>query len=221
MLVSPSEPKHLRDLGQTSIVPERYGSDFLWASPVFGLVGVQRKELSDFVASVIDGRLNMEIGQMKQLGLSLLVLEGVPSWTNDGYAMWTRTRWSMSQHLGKLWSVQLNGCWIVSSQEVTETSTLIYAFMRWTAKQRHIGSARVGPTGDEWGKSGNREWGIHLLQGFRGIGPRQASAIYDYFGGVPLRWDVGVFDLMEVDGIGEKRAEGMVKALDGKTTEVL
>ena len=203
------------------MVPEQYGVDFLWGSPVFGLVGVQRKELSDFVASVMDGRLNKELGQMKQLGLSMMVLEGKVSWTNDGYAMWTRTRWSISQHLGKLWSAQLNGCWIASSHEAIETSTLIYAFMRWTAKQRHTGSeSRTGPDSDEWGKVGNREWAIHLLQGFRGIGPRQAAAIYDHFGTVPLRWDVGVFDLMEVDGIGEKRADGMIAALDGRSLDM-
>jgi len=70
MLVAPTEPMTLKALGTVSLVPEDYGSDFLWASPVFGLVGVQRKEASDFVASVMDGRLDKELAQMKQLGLS-------------------------------------------------------------------------------------------------------------------------------------------------------
>jgi ERCC4-type nuclease len=63
---------------------------------------------------------------------------------------------------------------------------------------------------------GNREWALHLLQGFRGIGPVQAAAIYDHFGGVPFVWDVGVFDLMDVPGIGEKRAEQLIGAFDGR-----
>ena len=214
MLVSPTEPKMLRELGSTSPVPESYGADFLWPSSVWGLVGVQRKELSDFVASVMDGRLAMEIAQMQQLGLKLLVLEGNESWTNDGYAMWTRTRWSRSQHLGKLWSIQSDGCWIATTQGVTDTSILLSLFTRWTAKQRHTGSTRTRPTGDEWGKSGNREWAIHLLQGFKGIGPKQAEAIYEWFDGVPISWDVEVHDLMEVDGIGLKRAEALIEALD-------
>jgi ERCC4-type nuclease len=219
VLVSPTEPPLLRALGKVSLVPESYGCDFLFASPIFGLVGVQRKEIKDFVASVQDGRLAKELGQMKQLGLSLLVLEGRPTWTNDGLLTSTSTQWTVHQHLGTLWSVQLSGCWIASSQELTGTSTLISAFMRWTAKQRHTGlENRVGPLSDEWGKVGSREWGIHLLQGFKGIGPVQAAAILDHFGGLPLQWTVDGLDLQQVDGIGKKRAESLIDALGGEVT---
>jgi ERCC4-type nuclease len=218
MLVSPTEPAILRTLGKTSLVPEQYGVDFMFPSTEFGLVGIQRKELSDFVASVKDGRLAKEIGQMKRLGLAMLVLEGKPRWTNDGLLTSISTQWRMSQHLGTLWSVQLSGCWLATTTSVQETSTLISAFTRWTAKPRHIAlESRPGPTSDEWGKVGNREWALHLLQGFRGIGPVQAAAIYDHFGGLPFLWSVGVIDLMEVAGIGEKRAEGLIGALGGST----
>ena len=219
MLVSPTEPAELRRLGKTSLVPEQYGADFLFASTEFGLVGVQRKELSDFVASVQDGRLAKELGMMKRLGLALLVLEGRATWTNDGLATWTRTQWRATQHLGTLWSVQLSGCWVTTSTTAQETSTLISAFMRWTAKPRHIAlESRAGPTSDEWGKVGNREWAIHLLQGFRGIGPTNAGAIYDHFGTVPLMWTVGLLDLVEVAGIGSQKAEGLLNALGDSST---
>lgn len=216
MLVSPTEPQIFQSLGKTSLVPEEYGVDFMFSSEVFGLVGIQRKEIRDFVASVKDGRLSKELGQMKRLGLSLLVLEGRPQWTNDGLLTQTPTQWRMSQHLGTLWSVQLSGCWIATTTSAQETCTLISAFMRWTAKPRHIAlESRPGPASDEWGKVGNREWALHLLQGFRGIGPIQAAAIYDHFGGVPFMWGVGVLDLMDVPGIGEKRAEQLIGALNG------
>ena len=214
MLVSPTEPAELRRLGKQSLVPEQYCSDFLFPSTEFGLVGVQRKELSDLVASVQDGRLAKELGMMKRLGLALLVVEGRATWTNDGFATWTRTRWRVTQHLGTLWSVQLSGCWVITSTTAQETSALISAFMRWTAKPRHIAlESRPGPTSDEWGKVGNREWGIHLLQGFRGIGPTNARAIYEHFGTVPLVWSVGLLDLVEVPGIGPQKAERLMEAL--------
>lgn len=216
MLVSPTEPRLFQSLGKTSLVPEQYGVDFLFASTEFGLCGIQRKELKDFVASVKDGRLAKEIGQMKRLGLAMLVLEGRPSWTNDGLLTSTSTQWRITQHLGTLWSVQLSGCWVATTTSAQETCTLISAFTRWTAKPRHTAlESRHGPTSDEWGKVGNREWALHLLQGFRGIGPVQAAAIYDYFGGVPLMWSVGVVDLMEVPGIGETRAERLMEAVNG------
>lgn len=215
MLVAPTEPPLLRALGKTSLVPEEYGCDFLFSSTEFGLVGVQRKELSDFVASVLDGRLAKELGMMKRLGLSLLVLEGRATWTNDGLATWTSSRWRATQHLGTLWSIQLSGCWVITSTTVQETSTLISAFTRWTAKPRHIAlESRPGPASDEWGKVGNREWGIHLLQGFRGIGPTNARDIYEHFGSVPLVWTVGLLDLVEVPGIGAVKAERLLDALD-------
>lgn len=217
MLVSPTEPSELRRLGKTSLVPEQYGADFLFASTEFGLVGVQRKELSDFVASVQDGRLGKELGMMKRLGLALLVLEGRALWTNDGLATWTSTRWRATQHLGTLWSVQLSGCWVSTTTSVQETSTLISAFTRWTAKPRHIAlESRPGPAADEWGKVGNREWAIHLLQGFRGIGPTHARNIYEHFGSVPLVWSVGLLDLVEVPGIGAGTAERLMDALGGE-----
>jgi ERCC4-type nuclease len=100
---------------------------------------------------------------------------------------------------------------------------LISAFTRWTAKPRHIAlESRPGPTSDEWGKSGNEQWAIHLLQGFRGIGPVQARAIYEHFDRtVPAMWTVGLSDLMEVRGIGAKRARVLWESLDnaGSTTE--
>jgi ERCC4-type nuclease len=220
MLVAPTEPASLRALGKVSLVPEQYGCDFLFSSPVFGLVGVQRKELKDFVASVQDGRLAKELGQMKQLGLALLVLEGSVKWTNDGLLTLTHTQWGVSQHLGTIWSIQLSGCWVTTTTTAAETSTLISAFMRWTSKPRHTGmQSRVSPQGDEWGKVGNREWAMHLLQGFRGIGPIQAGAIIDHFGGVPLTWTVGALDLMEIPGIGQKRAEALLDAVDRRSDD--
>jgi ERCC4-type nuclease len=214
VLVSPTEPALLRKLGTTSLVPEQYGVDFLWTSPHFGLVGVQRKEVKDFVASVRDGRLTKEVGQMKSLGLSMLVLEGKATWTNDGMATFTQQSWTTSQHYGTLWSLQSQGCWISTTISLQETSELLQRFLKWAAKQRHSSLAsRTTPSPDEWGTVGNREWAIHLLQGFKGIGPVQAAAIYDWFDGVPISWDVDAIELVQIPGIGEKRAEAMINAL--------
>ena len=218
MLISPTEPAFFRTLGKVSSVPEEYGVDFLFASTEFGLVGVQRKELSDFVASVKDGRLSKELGQMKRLGLAMLVLEGVPKWTSDGLLMSSSTQWRKTQHLGVMWSIQLSNCWTSSTTSTQDTSALLSALVKWTSKPRHLSlESRPGPSSDEWGKVGNREWALHLLQGFRGIGPVQAAAIFDHFQGVPLRWDVGILDLMEVDGIGRTRAERLLDSVNGGT----
>ena len=71
----------------------------------------------------------------------------------------------------------------------------------------------------EWpsirGTRDSRSWALHLIQGFEGIGPTVAGAIFDHFGGVPFRWNVdGVEELMGVKGVGEKRAKALWRALE-------
>lgn len=208
----------LRELGKTSLVPESYGVDFLYHSPVFGLVGVQRKEIKDLIASVRDGRLAKELAQMKQLQVAMLCIEGRVQWSQDGSLTTSYTPWTMSQHLGIIFSMQLAGLWIATTASVDETSKLLSVFGRWITKQRHHGVvARPNPK-DEWGRAGNRDWGIHLLQSFNGIGAETAGNMYDHFGGLPLAWTVSEMDLLDVKGIGKGRAKELIKSL--KTTEV-
>lgn len=213
MLVSPTEPKLLRTLGKTSLVPESYGVDFLFTSPVFGLVGVQRKEIKDLVASVNDGRLAKELAQMKALGQAMIVIEGKPQWSNDGSMITSFSRWTIAQHLGTMWSMQLAGYWIATSASVDETSVLLSLFGRWIEKSRHVGLVSRPKPKDEFGRAGNRDWGIHLLQSFQGIGAEVAGRIYDHFDGVPLRWTVSEMDLLDVEGIGKTRAKSLMRSL--------
>lgn len=216
MLVSPAEPAYLRALGTVSSTPERVGADFLIHSPSLGAVGVQRKELNDLIASAYDGRLVKEIAQMKVLGLGVLLIEGRVQWTDDGLVLGNYSRWSRSQHLGTMWSVQLSGYWIAQTQSMAETSAWLSTFTKWTSKERHAGLRnRPGPSVHSvWGKADNRDWGIHLLQSFPGVGSDTAAKIYDHYGGVPLQWLVSAMELQEVPGVGKGRASSMIAALD-------
>lgn len=217
MLVSPTEPATLRALGRTSSVPERYGADFLIHSPVYGAVGVQRKEISDLISSTYDGRLAKEFGQLRQLPLAVLLIEGRLVWTDDGYAM-GGSSYTKAQHQGMLWSAQSNGLWIANSEGVAGTCEWLSLFTKWTSKPRHSGfRTRPGPR-SAWGKVTNREWGEWLLQSFPGIGPDVARAIYDHFGTVPLSWTVNELDLLDVKGIGKGRARELLRALDPPST---
>lgn len=215
MLVSPAEPKQLRDIGLTSSVPERFGVDFLFNSPMCGSVGVQRKEVSDFVASAYDGRLVKELAQMKPLGLAVLLIEGRIQWTNDGNLLHSRAKWTRAQHLGSLWSIRLQGYWIDSTDSMPETIAWLSSFVKWTSKDRHTGlKSRPGPSVNSvWGKADSRDWAIHLLQGFPGIGAETAGSMYDHFGGVPLTWTVDEKDLLQVKGVGRGRAKQLVESL--------
>ena len=65
-----------------------------------------------------------------------------------------------------------------------------------------------------WGNRNDRDFGIHLIQSFDGIGPGVAGAIFDKFG-VPLKWTINLDDLESVPGVGKKRAAKMWRTLNG------
>lgn len=208
MLVSPTEPTEIRRLGVVSSVPETWGCDILIRN---GEAGIQRKTVADLIASVRDGRLAKELGQMQQLQAALLIVEGDLSWTTDGMLVTQYGRWTVAQHYGLLWSVQRTGVWVVSAKRAADTIAVARLFAKWTAKKNHQVAARPGP-GGRWGQASNREWTKWLLQGIQGVGPELAERIVDKHG-CPFEWSITQEDLMAVEGIGEKKAEQMMKAL--------
>jgi ERCC4-type nuclease len=204
MLISPAEPLILRELGTTSSAPEKYGADFLISSPVFGLIGVQRKELSDLVASHSDDRISRECISMKELDHALWLIEGTPQWSSDGQAMWTRAPYTRTRHHGWLFSLTFQGFSVLSTSTITESGLLLSSLERWLAKEKHRGiNGRPAPRG-EWGRADEREWQVHFLSGLPGLGPTRAEAILDYFGRVPLELSG---DISKVPGVGKKTAE--------------
>ena len=66
-----------------------------------------------------------------------------------------------------------------------------------------------------WGTPDSRDFQVHLLTGFPGVGPELAERIIDHFGGVPWTWKITVEELQQVAGIGKRKAEqimGLVPA---------
>lgn len=214
MLISPTEPPSLRAIGKVSSMPERFGVDVLM-NGMEGTVGVQRKEIRDFVASVGDGRLQREVAQMKELDTGIIVLEGRALWRN-GLLTNTKRAWTLPQHLGVLWSLQSRGFWIVTSDNLTDTIQLLSLLEKWVGKERHSSLAsrpkeKIMP----WGNTSNRDWGVHILQGWDGISSGLAGAIYDWFGGLPLTWTVTENEMREVPGLGPKRVKKLYDSLRG------
>ena len=214
MLISPTEPKQLRELGRTSSIPEKYGVDFLFATKM-GVCGCQRKEQNDLVASVQDGRLTKELAQMASLRISCLIVEGRQQWSRDGYLLTARS-WTMAQQVGVLLSIQSRGVWLLATDSLDTTASTLIFLEKWLSKQSHGGLNGRPKAVGAWGKADSREWGVHFLQGFDGIGPEVAGRIYDEFKGVPLMWTVDEIDLMAVKGVGAIRAERMIRSLEAQ-----
>lgn len=212
MLISPTEPPELRAIGSVSLTPEDYGADVLIHSP-HGLVGIQRKEFGDLVASAVDGRLYKQLSQLKQLPFKLIVIEGRPQWTNEGKLL-ARSDFTKAGYQGMMWSIQSAGCWISHTETLAETIELCLRFEKWIKNHSQTVSSlssRSKPRG-EWGIASNKDWGIWFLQSFN-LGPKLAERVYDELG-VPLAWTCTKEDLLRIHGLGKGRVEKIYGCLD-------
>lgn len=212
MMVAPTEPAPFRALGPVKATPERYGVDFLWGSPL-GLMGVQRKEFpGDFLASVTDGRLAKEVGQMRGLDVRVLVLEGRPTWTIEGELVTGFGQpWSKVAHRRYLCSLQAEGVWVLTTDNVDDTVSALCDLEAWSRKPEHRAlHTRPGPKRDRWGVVTSRAYQMHLVQGIDGVGPELAERIIDTLG-MPFGLRVTEEDLLSVHGVGKKKARQIVK----------
>lgn len=231
VLVAPTEPAALRAVGQVSMVPETMGCDVL----VFAggkKIGVQRKELGDLLASLDDGRLALQVAQMRTAGLDarVLVLEGEVRFTGaaDGGGVLAGTwggrggrTWTRQQIVSVMWSLAADGITVVGTRGLEDTIGWVLSTEKWWAKgagDGHRGIRGRGAAPTVWGKARNSEWAAWVLQGFPGIGPELAKRIVEAYG-LPLRWTVGVEELAKVKGISKQRAAKWIAALNTKETD--
>lgn len=213
MLISPTEPQPIRDIGTTSILTEKYGSDILMLVKDMR-VGVQRKKFpEDLMASLADGRLYDQIRKMAELNHAVVILEGHGQWTTEGVLM-GQYAFTIDQLHGLIMSLSFEfGIQVFQVRDMTETIRLLENMERWIHKPAHTSLLRrPGPSKDSWGQKSARLNGIHLLQSFPGVGPTIAARIYDHFGRVPMTWDEGV-DFTKVPGVGKEKARQLEEAL--------
>lgn len=222
--VAPTESSELRSIGTTSLLPETMGCDVLYYSyrPTC-CIGYQRKEIRDFIASLIDGRLAKELGQIasnNHLSRAVLILEGRLIWTTEGrLANGTFSGSTFDKHtLRKLIAnVQSTGIIVITTDDLEDTIATIQSLSVYLTKPTHDALLRrpKNSSKDSWGRTTNQSFASHILQGFPNIGPNTAMEIYNRFGRVPLRWTCTEDELISIPGIGRKTAQRLMETLDG------
>jgi ERCC4-type nuclease len=218
-IVAPTERHHeihglIGEHGEVSMLPERYGCDVLWRAKGEWW-GVQRKELSDFIASVQDGRLAREIAMMKSLPMRFVIIEGKIQYTSDDELMFNKRsqRIQRNQFYGMQLSLMAMGVDIIFSHNHADTARWCRDIARWSMKDGHKSLLRRPGPVSVWGTANDEDWALHLLQGFDGLGIEKCKAIMKHFGGVPMDWSCTEEQLMEVPGIGKTLARRMINAL--------
>lgn len=219
MLVSPAErDAAILALGTTSSVPEDYGADmldFCRAGDVVRVVGIQRKEWKDLLASVGDGRLAKEVQQLSRCDIAVVVIEGRLAWTADGTLVkGYGPEWTRQQIWGLMWSLQDQGIWVMTTGSPTETADLARALVAWARKPKHQSLHARGPRPrGVWGtRADETTMAAWVLQGFPPLGVGLARAVVEHLG-MPLQWTVSEEELRRVPGIGKKKARQLIECL--------
>lgn len=162
-------------------------------------IGVERKEVKDFLQSLIDGRLFSQLKMLKnKYQKPLLILEG------EG--LFIKRNINPSAIFGSLASIITDfNIPIISTKDGNETAELLATIAR-----REFGQKRIASIRGEKGHMSMRERQQFIIEGLPNISAVLAQRLLVHFGNIKAIIDADVKDLCEVKGIGKKIAQGIV-----------
>ena len=198
---------------KVSSLPELHGCDAV-SITAKGLIGYQRKTLPDLQASLVDGRLYKELGQLQasaSISYSFLVIESELKRTIDGELIGSTL--SIDSLRSIIAKFSASGVGYLPSRDTYDTVACIHRTSTYLASDSADHIRRPKQLTNEWGNVNSESYALFLLQSFPAIGPKNARNIHTHFGGVPLQWTVTVEELMEVPGIGRKMAVSLINSL--------
>ncbi len=162
-------------------------------------VGCERKEVSDFVNSLLDGRLFEQAKRMKETFTKpLLILEGDPN------SLFTMRNVSQSALFGALASYVLDwGIPILYTKDKEETATLITTI----AKREQIERKKTISVRGSHKPQTLPEMQQFFVEGLPQIGPEAAKALLKQLKSPKNVANASIDELKKVENIGDKKAE--------------
>ena len=164
--------------------------------------GVERKEATDFVLSIMDRRLFAQVRRLKdEYEQVLFILEGDIYGTRSGMQP-EAIRGAVS------YLMAIEGVSVLTVRDARETTLML------TTMARHLQEG----LGYEVPLRANKpkdlsDLGQYLVEGLPGIGPSGAKALLQHFGSAQAVFTASVEDLCRAPGVGKKTAERIRQAL--------
>ncbi len=165
-------------------------------------VCVERKTISDFESSIINGRLFDQIKRLREsYEFPMLIIEGDSSEFGLGSTV-------MSGALAALYVD--HGIVSISLRSAKETAEVLTSI----AKREQSGASR-----EPSAKGGVRAHTPEQLQqriigNLPGVGPKTAKLLLEHFGSIKAVFNASKEELMKVDNIGQKKAESIHSAMN-------
>lgn len=173
------------------------------------LLVVERKSATDFVLSIMDGRLFEQAAKMSAgSATSVLLLEGDP--------LETRSAIEPASIVGALSALPLFfGVSVLRSSSVSFSAMLISTMARQCKGLGYEIPLRAQKP------KGTGLIGQFLAEGLPGVGPTTARKLLEHFGTPRALFAASTDSLREVRGVGPKLAVGITAALDSSHKEWL
>lgn len=169
-------------------------------------VAVERKTASDFVGSLIDGRLFEQLRNMVEYEKPLLIIEGTPK------ELFLVRNISSNAVLGALASITLDfGVPVLFSEDEAQTADLLYIIAKriQMPNEKEISLRKKR-------KLSMPEQQQFIVESLPLVGPKTAKALLKKFGSVRGVFSATKKELEEIPNIGPKKAKKIIEVLDTK-----
>ena len=217
LLLSPTEGKlvNLLPAPVVSSLPEQYGSDIM-ALLLGKRLSIQRKEISDFLASVVDGRLTRESAQICAADYRVLIIEGPIISDLEGHFLidGRRQHQTLKGMRNIIRSFVLKtGAIIEYTQDIHETVRCILELVDYFGRSEHLSLYHRPSPSWEWQIPSQEELHLWILQGLPDIKVSRGRLLLKSFGSPVNVFNATQEEIAEVRGIGAKLAKGIYEAV--------
>lgn len=161
-------------------------------------VVVERKTLSDFETSIIDGRIFQQIQELSSIKKSCLIVEGSP------FQLYESKRINGKAIIGLLTSIGLNyRVPIFFTKNQKETALFLFTIAKKEQIKNKNKNQKLRYSKTTFSGS---EWQLFIMQSFPDIGPTLAKSILQEFKSLKNIANACVNELTKVDKLGPKKA---------------